>query len=535
MADPAYERADADGSAGRAERAPGVWRRGARRLAPAGLAPCRGPGALRVAVVGAGFGGLAAAIRLRAAGIETVLFEARDQPGGRAYVYRDDGFTFDAGPTVLTAPHCLEELYALTGRRLADAVELVPVHPYYRLLWPDGARFDYDGDPAALRAEIARLAPDDLDGYERFYAYSGRVFAAGYDPLVARPFLKLRDLLRVAPTLARLRADRPVYRTVARYVRDEHLRQALSFHSLLIGGNPFETSSIYTLIHFLERKWGVYFARGGTGALVRALAELFVTIGGELRLASPVRRVRVEGTRHRITSRVADDEPFDAVVSNADLFHTYASLYREDPRAQRTARRLNRLAWSMSLFLVYFGTDRRYPGIAHHSVIFSSRYEALLREIFHGAALPSEVSLYLHAPTVTDPLLAPPGCECFYVLSPVPNLAGRAIDWERIKEAYADRILAALEEHLPNVRAHVVTRRLFTPRDFERELAAHHGAAFSLAPRLTQSAWFRPHNRDPRIPGLYLVGAGTHPGPGVPGVVNSAKATVATLLEDMVS
>jgi phytoene desaturase len=490
---------------------------------------------VRVAVVGAGFGGLGAAIRLRAAGVDTVLYEARDLPGGRAYVYRDQGFTFDAGPTVLTAPHCLEELFTVAGRRLEDAVELLPVHPFYRLLWPDGTRFDYDGDPQKLLAEIGRLAPADVAGYERFYAYSGRVFSAGYAPLVARPFLRLRDMLRVTPTLARLRADRPVYRTVARYVADDRLRQALSFHSLLIGGNPFETSSIYTLIHFLEREWGVFFARGGTGALVRALADLFTSLGGELRLATPVTGIRVENGVHRVTT---DDEPtrnFDAVVSNADLFSTYATLYRDVPRARRTASRLARASWSMSLFLVYFGTDRRYPGLAHHTILFSPRYESLLREVFHGTTPPADPSLYLHAPTVTDPSLAPPGCECFYVLCPVPNLARSTVDWDAIGPAYADHILAALEAHLPDLRRHVVTRRIFTPRDFERELAAHQGAAFSLAPHLTQSAWFRPHNRDPRIPGLYLVGAGTHPGAGVPGVVNSAKATVTTLLEDLAS
>jgi phytoene desaturase len=495
------------------------------------------PRRLRVAVVGAGFGGLAAAIRLQAAGVPTVLFEARDQPGGRAYVYRDRGFTFDAGPTVLTAPHCLEELFEAAGRRLADAVELMPVHPFYRLIWSDGTRLDYDGDAQKLLAEIARLSPSDVAGYERFYAYSGEVFAAGYDPLVAKPFLRFRDMITVAPALARLRADRSVYRTVARHVRDEHLRQALSFHSLLIGGNPFETSSIYTLIHYLERQWGVFFARGGTGALVRALADLFVDLGGELRLATPVDRVTVEegrdGTRHRVTSRAAGAEPFDAVVSNADVALTYEKLYRDDPRARRTARRLAGLDWSMSLFLIYFGADRRYPDLAHHSVIFASRYEALLREIFHGSTLPHDMSLYLHAPTVTDASLAPPGCECFYVLSPVPNLARAAVDWNSLAPAYADRVYDVLEEHLPDLRRHVVTQRFFTPLDFERELGARHGAAFSLAPHLTQSAWFRPHNRDPRIPGLYLVGAGTHPGAGVPGVVNSAKATVATLLEDL--
>jgi phytoene desaturase len=486
----------------------------------------------RVAVVGAGLGGLAAALRLQAAGVRTTLFEARDAPGGRAYVYREAGFTFDAGPTVITAPSCLEELFGVTGKPLGDFVELIPTHPFYRILWGDGERFDYDGDPERLLAEVRRLCPSDVAGYERFFRYSERVYDAGYRRLVARPFLRLRDMARAAPSLARLRADRSVYRTVSRYVRDERLRQVLSFHSLLIGGHPFETSSIYALIHFLERHEGVHFVRGGTGALVRAIARRFGDLGGELRLSAPVRRIRVEADGSHRVQTDAGDERFDAVVSNADVHHTYAALYADEPAARRTARRLERMAWSMSLFLVYFGTDRRYEGLAHHTVVLGPRYRGLLDDVFHGSALPGDWSLYLHAPTVSDPSLAPEGCECFYVLSPVPHLGNARIDWEREAPAYAERILASLERFLPDLRKHVRVLRTFTPRDFERELAAYRGSAFSLAPRLRQSAWFRPHNRDPRIPGLYLVGAGTHPGAGVPGVVNSAKATVTTLLED---
>jgi len=483
-------------------------------------------------VVGAGLGGLAAALRLRAAGLDTTLLEARDAPGGRAYVYREGGFTFDAGPTVVTAPSCLEELFQTTGKSLADFVELLPNHPFYRILWSDGERFDYDGDPDRLLAEIARIAPGDRAGYERFHRHSGRVFDAGYRGLVATPFLRLWDMLRVAPRLARLRADRSVHATVARFVRDERLRQVLSFHSLLIGGHPFEASSIYTLIHYLEREEGVHFVRGGTGALVRALADRFVDCGGELRISTPVRRVRLDAQgRHRVETD-SGEETFDAVVSNADVHHTYARLYAGAPGARRTTRRLERMDWSMSLFLVYFGTDRRYDDLAHHTVVLGPRYRELLDEVFHGDALPEDFSLYLHAPTVTDPSLAPEGCECFYVLAPVPHLGHAAIDWEREGPAYADRILASLERWLPDLRKHVVVQRIFTPRDFERELGAYHGSAFSVAPTLRQSAWFRPHNRDPRIPGLYLVGAGTHPGAGVPGVVNSAKATVGTVLED---
>ncbi len=491
----------------------------------------------RAAVVGSGFGGLAVAIRLQAAGISTVLFEARDKPGGRAYVYEEQGFTFDAGPTVITAPHCLEELFALTGRRLSDSVELLPVRPFYRLLWDDGDAFDYDNDVQHMLAQIRRRSPRDEAGYLRFAEYSKAVFAAGYEKLVAEPFLRFSDMVRVAPRLATLRADRSVYGAVARYVKDEHLRQALSFHALLVGGNPLDTSAIYTLIHHLEKKWGVYFPRGGTGALVRALAQYFVDLGGELRLSTPVQHIQPElgpggRPRHLVTSTRQEREAFDLVVSNADLHHTYAKLYGQSAPAQRRARRLERMDWSMSLFVLYFGTDRPYD-LAHHTVLFGPRYQGLLRDIFHGPTLPEDFSLYLHAPSVTDASMAPPGCGAYYVLSPVPHLGKADVDWEREGPAYAERILTALERHMPALRAHVRVKRWFTPRDFKQELNAFQGSAFSCAPTLTQSAWFRAHNRDPHIPGLYLVGAGTHPGAGVPGVVNSAKATARIIAEDL--
>lgn len=487
---------------------------------------------VKAAVVGSGFGGLSAAIRLQAAGIETVIFEARDKPGGRAYVYEDQGFVFDAGPTVITAPHALEELFELSGHRMADHVELLPVTPFYRLLWEDGDRFDYDGEANSMLAQIRARSERDAKGYEAFVSYAQEVFQTGYVGLVDAPFLRFSDMLRVAPDLARLRADRSVYATVARYVEDQHLREALSFHSLLVGGHPFETSAIYTLIHYLERKWGVFFPRGGTGALVRALAAHATRLGAELRLGTPVESVKVEGGRHLVRSH-RGEEAFDLVVSNADLHHTYARLYEGHPDADRMRRRLEKLEWSMSLFVLYFGADRPYDDLAHHSVIFGSRYKGLLDDVFHGHTLPEDFSLYLHAPTVTDPSLAPPGCGSFYVLSPVPHLGNAPVDWAIEAPRYADRILAALERYMPELRQHVVTQRWFTPKDFQSELGAYMGSAFSVAPRLTQSAWFRPHNRDPKIPGLYIVGAGTHPGAGVPGVVNSAKATVRTVLADL--
>ena len=491
----------------------------------------------RAAVIGSGFGGLAAAIRLQAMGFETVCYEARDMAGGRAYVYRDAGFTFDAGPTVITAPGCLEELFELAGQSMADHVDLIPVDPMYRLQWPDGTQFDYSSNESRLVEQIRQCSPSDVAGYHRFAAYTKKVFEKGYVELGATPFLNFRDMIRCAPDLMKLRADRSVYSAVSRFIKDEHLRQAFSFHPLLVGGNPLETSSIYTLIHWIERQWGVFFPRGGTGALVGALVSLFQMMGGELRLSTPVEKIVVKtsqtrAAQHEVHTRPGLHETYDLVVSNADIHHTYANLYRDHSGGRTTGRKLEKMDWSMSLFVMYFGTNRRYANLAHHTILFGQRYQGLLRDIFHGSSVPADFSLYLHAPTVTDPSLAPAGGEAFYVLSPVPHLGRAAVDWQDLAASYGDAILESLESHLPGLRQSIVTRRHFTPMDFRDQLNAYHGSAFSLTPKLTQSAYFRPHNKSERIPGLYIVGSGTHPGAGVPGVINTAKATVGIIAKD---
>lgn len=497
---------------------------------------------LRAAVIGSGFGGLAAAIRLQAMGIHTVCFEARNLAGGRAYVYQDQGFTFDAGPTVITAPECLEEVFAAAGRAMSDYVRLLPVKPFYRLRWSDGTEFDYVGDETELLQQIAKISPADVAGYRRFADYTRQVFQKGYVELGAKPFLRFGDMISVAPDLIRLRADRSVYHTVARFLKNEYLRQAFSFHPLLVGGNPLETSSIYTLIHWIEREWGVFFPQGGTGALVQGMVQLFESIGGQLKLNSPVQSIDLLNVKradspfpvqHRVTTNAGESENFDLVVSNADVHHTYARLYQSVPAAIKRSRRLEKMEWSMSLFVMYFGTRQRFPNLAHHTILFGPRFHGLLKDIFRGATLPPDFSLYLHAPTMTDPSLAPPGGEAFYVLSPVPHLGNADIDWNKTAQPYGDRILDSLEDYLPGLRQSIVTRRHFTPQDFKTELNSFHGSAFSVAPRLTQSAFFRPHNRDPDIPGLYIVGAGTHPGAGVPGVINTAKATVGVIANDL--
>ncbi len=489
----------------------------------------------RAVVIGAGFGGLALAIRLQAGGYQPTLLEKRDKPGGRAYVYEDEGFIFDAGPTVMTDPSSLEELFSLAGKSMADYVELLPVAPFYRLCWEDAPPFDYVNDQAELDRQIRARNPGDVEGYRRFLQYSQAVFKEGYLKLGAVPFLSFRDMIQAGPQLARLQAWRSVYSIVSRFIQDPYLRQAFSFHSLLVGGNPFATSSIYTLIHALEREWGVWFPRGGTGALVRALVKLFEDLGGQLELNAPVARIEIE--QSRACGVVLEDGRhfgLDVLASNADVVHTYDRLLGHHPRGQRQARALRRKRFSMSLFVLYFGLKRVPENLQHHTICFGPRYRELIQEIFSQDGLSDDFSLYLHAPCVTDPSLAPPGCSTHYVLAPVPHLGNAPIDWATEGPRYRDRIFDYLEQHyIPGLRADLVTSRFFTPVDFRDELNAHLGSAFSLEPILTQSAWFRPHNRDRDIPNLYLVGAGTHPGAGVPGVIGSAKAPAGLMLAEV--
>ncbi|UAK26748.1 phytoene desaturase [Sphingomonas nostoxanthinifaciens] len=487
------------------------------------------------AVIGAGFGGLALAIRLQSAGIATTLVEARDKPGGRAYAWQRDGFTFDAGPTVITDPACLRELWALSGQDMARDVTLLPVSPFYRLNWPDGTNFDYSNDEPALRAEIAKLNPDDVAGYARFLDYAAGVYREGYEKLGTTAFLDFSQMIRAAPALAKYQAWRSVYSMVSSFVKDERLRQALSFHTLLVGGNPMTTSAIYALIHKLEKAGGVWFAQGGTNALVRGMVALFERLGGTVRIGDPVVEIETLGDRATgLATASGWRQSFDAVASNADIMHSYRDLLRGSGRGRRVGRALANKRWSPSLFLVHFGVRGSWSGIPHHMILFGPRYRGLLTDIYDHGVLPADFSLYLHHPSVTDPTMAPEGHSTFYALAPVPHLAKLPINWEDVQESYADRILAEIERRLmPGLRERIVTRFHYTPVDFQRDLNAHLGSAFSLEPVLTQSAWFRTHNRDDVIPNLYFVGAGTHPGAGIPGVVGSAKATAALMVEDL--
>ena len=473
-------------------------------------------------VIGSGFGGLAAAVRLGARGYRVTVLERLEQPGGRARVHRQDGFTFDAGPTIVTAPQLFEDLWTLAGRRLSDDVSLVPIDPFYRIRFADGSSFAYSGDPDKMRAEVARFAPDDVAGYERFMSHSRSVCQIGFERLGHVPFGSVASMLKIAPDLLRLSGHRSVYEVVSRFIRDERLRTVFSFHPLLIGGNPFRASAIYCLIADLERRWGVHFALGGTGQLVDGLVRLIRSQNGRVRLGVDVARIRVDqGTATGVELVSGETIAADLVVSNADSAVTHGRLLPEGPRW--SPGRLRRARSSMGLFVWYFGTRRRYPEVDHHTILLGPRYRGLLTDIFDRKVLAEDASLYLHRPTATDPSLAPPGCDAFYVLAPVPNLAGGQ-DWQALAEPYRRRIARILESSvMPGLSDSIVTSLVTTPQDFQDDFQSYRGSGFGLEPVLTQSAWFRPHNRSSAVRNLYLVGAGTHPGAGLPGVLSSAR------------
>jgi len=475
-------------------------------------------------VIGAGFGGLAAAARLRAMGHRVTVLEAGSQPGGRARSFEREGFHFDAGPTVITAPYLFDELFDLFGKDRRDYFELVPVDPFYRVVFPDGRAFDYVGDDDRLFEQIASFNPDDVEGYKMLVEHSKRIFDVGYSQLAHVDFSKFGDMMRIVPELVRLRAYKSLYGLVSHYIQDDALRQVFTFQPLLIGGNPFRAPAIYLLIHWLERKWGVHFAMGGTAAIVRGLVQLLEDVGVEVRLDAPVASIDVHHGRAR--GVLLEDETYvgaDVVVANADPAMVYTRLVPPESRRKHTDRSIGRKRYSMSLFVGYFGTHKTYPDLAHHSILLGPRYRELLTDIFDRKELADDFSLYLHAPTRTDASLAPPGGESFYVLSPVPNQQS-GLDWSVEGPKYMEKILDALDaEHLPGLRDNLATQFHIDPTYFETELRSYQGAAFGPEPVLRQSAYFRFHNASEDVGGLYFVGAGVHPGAGLPGVLSSAK------------
>ncbi len=480
-------------------------------------------------VIGAGLGGLAAAMRLGAKGWRVTVADRLDMPGGRGSSVTQGGHRFDLGPTIVTVPQSLRDLWAACGRDFDADVDLRPMDPFYEIRWPDGSRFAARQSTDAMRAEVARLSPGDLKGYDRFLRDAEARYWFGFEDLGRRPMHRFADLLKVLPTFARMRADRSVAAHAARRVRDPRLRMALSFHPLFIGGDPFRVTSMYALVAHLEKEFGVHYAMGGVAAIARAMAAVVTDQGGRILLNAEADEVLV--TDGRATGvRLTDGRvlPASVVVSNADAGHTYDRLLRSRPRRRWTPAHLASRRWSMGLFVWYFGTKGTrgiWGDVGHHTILNGPRYKGLVRDIFRKGVLADDFSLYLHRPTVTDPSAAPEGGDTFYALSPVPHL-GHAdpVDWRAMAEPYRLRVQKALEGHvLPGLSSHLTESLVFTPETFRDRYLSPYGAGFSIEPRILQSAWFRPHNVSEELPGLYLVGAGTHPGAGLPGVIASAE------------
>ena len=480
-------------------------------------------------IIGAGFGGLAAGVRLGVKGYRVLILDKLDMPGGRASCIHQDGYRFDLGPTIVTVPQVFEALWTLAGRKMSDDIEIRPLDPFYTIRFPDGSTFTARQDPEAMRAEVARLAPSDLAGYDRFMDDSEIRYQFGFEDLGRRPMNRLWDLIKVLPTFARLRADRSTYGHAATRVKDERLRMALSFHPLFIGGDPFNVTSMYSLVSYLEKTFGVHYAMGGAGAMAEAMAGLVRRTGGDLRFGVEVDEITVKDGR-ATGVRLTDGEMLraDIVVSNADAGHTYQRLLRKSPRGRWTDARLKRTRWSNGLFVWYFGTEGTrdmWPEIGHHTILNGPRYAGLVHDIFIKGKLADDMSIYLHRPTVTDPSAAPEGCDSFYALAPVPHLGHDwPVDWEAEKPRYLEKMRWMLEANgLPGLSERVVSSRVLTPADFQTRYCSPYGAGFSIEPRILQSAWFRPHNVSEEVDGLYMVGAGSHPGAGLPGVISSAE------------
>ena len=479
----------------------------------------------RAIVIGSGFGGLAAAIRLAVKGYKVEILERLASPGGRAYVHKRNGFTFDAGPTIITAPFLLEELWELCGKKMSDDIDLRAMDPFYQIRFSDGRIFNYTGDLDRMKLEVAKFSPNDLPGYLRFLEEADRCYQLGFEDLGDVAFDSFKDLINAMPNLIKMRSWNSLYSLVAKHIKDPQLREVMSFHPLLIGGNPFSVTCTYSLINTLERKWGVHSAMGGTGSIVKGLVGLLKDLGVSIRYVSTVKKINIENNKVTgVTLENGDVLYANKVVSNADTAWTYKNLIDSQYRQVWTDQKIERGKYSMSLFVWYFGTKKQYSQIPHHMMLLGERYKELLDDIFKRHHLAKDFSLYLHRPTATDPSLAPEGCDTFYVLSPVPHLDSKT-DWNKEAEIYRAAIAKMLGDTvLPGLEENIIESFVMTPQDFQDRLLSYKGAAFGLEPLLTQSAWFRPHNRSEDIEGLYMVGASTHPGAGIPGVLSSAKA-----------
>lgn len=523
-------------------------------------------------IIGAGIGGISLAIRLQAAGYSTTVVEALDKPGGRAYVREQDGFTFDMGPTVLTVPHFIEELFALQpgdsgeppsgdfpehilpktphatemrinegisgGPETSKYVTIRPILPFYRIYFDDGTYFDYDGEPESTRRQIQAIEPADLDGYERFHADARAIFERGFLELGYTYFGDPWTMIKVIPDLFKLDAVRSLFGFTSRYFKSDKLRQVFSFETLLVGGNPLRVPAIYAMIHFVEKTWGIHFAMGGTGALVKGFVQKFQDLGGTVRCSSPVEKILVDDLRTATGVRLKGGEEIhaDLVVSNADYAHTYMNLIDAKHRRWNPDWKVKLMQYSMSLVVIYFGFKKKEGetlDLQHHNIILGPRYEALLENIFEKKVLSEDFSQYLHIPTLTDPSLAPEGHHACYTLIPVPH-KGADVDWDKVGPGFVDKVLTMLEVegYIPELKSRIVTQSYITPDYFEGPLQSYLGNAFGVEPRLEHSAFFRPHNRSEDIENLYLVGASAQPGAGTPSVMMSAKMTARAIFTD---
>lgn len=490
---------------------------------------------MNIIVIGSGIGGLNAAIRLQAQGHQVTIVEKQDKPGGRAYVYQQDGFTFDGGPTIITCPQLIDELFKIAGKQTVDYLKLVPLDPFYNIRFPDGSVFHYTNNIDYLHQQINQFNPVDLEGYYRLKKAADDIFKAAF-PMMEQSFNRFIDLVNFTPSLIRLKSYESMTQFVSKYIKDERLRQVFSFHPLFIGGDPFKSSSMYATIHKLEQEFGIWYAMGGMGALINAFVKLFQELGGKLLLNTSVSQIAIDEQTRRATGVHLANREFlsaDIVVSNADVAFTYMNLIPAKFRRKWTDSRIKKMNYSMSVFVLYFGTNRQYKNIAHHELMMCDRYRGLMQDIFKNKRLAEDFSLYVYHPTITDPSLAPPGCDSWYILSPVPNLSS-GTDWKTVAKSYRDAIIGYLEEkHLPDLSKHIVTERYIDPFHFQGTLNSYLGNAFAIEPTLFQSAWFRPHSRSEDILNLYIVGAGTHPGAGLPGVMSSGKIVARLIAEEM--
>lgn len=478
----------------------------------------------KAVVIGAGFGGIASALRLRAKGYDVTIVDRCSALGGRARVFERNGYIFDAGPTVITAPFLFEELFELFGRDIADYVNIVPVEPWYKFYYPDGDVFNYGGTLQDTLNEIERISPEDVDGYLKLVEESEAIFDVGFKQLADKPFNNMSTMIKQIPNLVRLRCYRNVWQLVCEHLKHDKLRQAFSIQPLLVGGNPFDTTCIYNLIHYLERQWQIHFAMGGTGALVAGLGKLMEDEGIKIKLNTTVKSIVSQN--RKVNHLILDDGEIlecDLAVSNVDPKHLYRNMVTQQDQSIGAKLKTRYASLSMGLYVLYFGTTRKFEDIAHHTIWLGNRYESLLDDIFYKHVLADDFSLYVHRPTATDPSMAPEGCDSFYVLSPVPNLQS-GIEWDDIRHEYAEKIIQALDSTMmPGLKECIVEQFDMTPKEFKADYLSEQGAGFSIAPTLTQSAWFRYHNKAEGLDNLYLVGAGTHPGAGMPGVLSSAK------------